>query len=162
MDNLNEAKIQKAIFDHFADRAIVLPNVYFRRSKWEMDALVVSKTGLTTEFEIKCTRADWKAEVKNKRLKHKYMTMTSAYSCYYHANYYNVICPSDLLTPDDITVLNPDYGLYYCDSLVIWPIKRGKKLHDKQVDHDDYVKFFKKLMYKLFNHSDKNRVRHSQ
>jgi len=156
----NEAKLQKLLFCEFAGRSIVVPNAHFRNSRWEMDALVITKAGYSYEYEIKCTKADFKNEFKKKATKHRYME--AGFSKRYHANYYSILCPEELITIEDVEELNPKYGLWWANRYWMKCQKKPVKLHDETISDKYYRALCVKLMYKIFNHCDKYTVRQKQ
>ena len=66
---MTEKEIQNALYSYCSQKQheYMIPNfhIYF-----EADFLSVTKAGFINEYEIKCTRSDFKAEFKNKKAKH--------------------------------------------------------------------------------------------
>jgi hypothetical protein len=73
----SESHYQRSVFRHIASNSgtLVMPNVkvfaavdardrYRRWHHWECDMLYVTKAGYATEYEIKVTKADFKADAK--------------------------------------------------------------------------------------------------
>jgi hypothetical protein len=154
-----EARIQKLIFEEYGKRALVVPNLYFRNSRFESDVVVIMKSGLSYEFEIKCSKADFRNEAKsfNKIQKHRYTGLAAER---YRTNYFYYICPEDLIRPDELLI--PDYGLAYVNGFRMRMVKKAKKLHDNRVGSDEYYGLARKMMYKLFNHSNRWKIRKAQ
>lgn len=154
---MNEARIQKLIFEKHCDRDLVVPNAYYRSSRWEMDALVVTKAGFTYEYEIKCSHSDFLNEQKSKKIKHKYMDGNAQYNRYY-ANYFYFVCPAEVIKKDE--VWDNRYGLMWVmNKYHLKLIKRATKIHDIKIPDKEYRALARKMMYKLFNNSDKYRIR---
>ena len=155
-----EARIQKLFFEKFCKSALVVPNLYFRNSRFESDIVVIQKTGLSYEYEIKCSKADFRSEftTRSKMLKHKYI---SPYSIGRHRpNFYSFVSPPDIIALEDIKI--DEYGLFHItDGFYIKKIRRPKRLHDNRVTSDEYYNLARKMMYKLFTHSDKFKIRKS-
>lgn len=68
---LTEIDIQKLIRQTFTsfDACLENMNIY----GWESDSLLVSKTLIVREFEIKASRADFLRDFKDKKAKHEYL-----------------------------------------------------------------------------------------
>jgi len=153
-----EARIQKIIFEQYAKRALVVPNIYFRNYRYEADVIVFMKSGLTYEFEIKCSRADFRNEFKkrSKVRKHKYTGLKNL--SHMRPNYYYFVSPENIIRPEELLI--DDYGLIHItDGFYMKEIKKAKKLHDHRVSPDEYYGLARKMMYKLFNHSDRWKIR---
>jgi len=155
--NHTEATLQKLVFREYAKTSIVVPNAYFRNSRWEMDTLVVTKAGFTHEFEIKTTKADFMNELKSKKYKHKYMSGGWGGTRYF-PNYYSILCPEDIVTLEDVDLLSGQYGLFHANKYWMRAVRRPKRLHSEKIGPEDYRKLCIKLMYKVFNHCDKYRI----
>lgn len=155
-----EARIQKLIFEEYGKRALVVPNLYFRNCPYESDAVVIMKSGLSYEYEIKCSRADFKREFKdtNKIMKHRHTSGRAAER--YRPNYFYYICPEDLIRPDELLI--DGYGLAYVNGYYIKTIKKAKKIHDNRVTESEYYGLARKMMFKLFNHSNRWKIRKAQ
>lgn len=84
------------------------PNTYL--DSWECDVLEVTKSGYTYEYEIKVSRADFKADkLKQKHGESKYDTLQAGK----RVNYFSYVCPQGLITPDEV----PEWaGLIYADT----------------------------------------------
>lgn len=94
---------------------------------WEVDLFSVGKSGMTYEFEVKISRADFLKD-KNKRkwefLKWKKIT----------PNYMSYVCPQGLITEKEI----PDFmGLYYYSDSEITEIKKPAQRHKIAIDIND-------------------------
>jgi len=148
-----EAKIQKHIFCEFSASSLIVPNCYFRSSRYEMDVFRVTPAGLSYEYEIKLTTADFNNELKHKKMKHRYMDVAP----YMSPNYYSFVCPEDVIKIEDIW--DDRYGLYVMNGYYLRCIRKPKKLHDTRIEQKYYWKLAKKLMFKYFNHADKFCVR---
>ncbi|MHC4644021.1 MAG: hypothetical protein ACYTBJ_00870 [Planctomycetota bacterium] len=154
--DLNEAKIQKLLFCEYAPGSLVVPNCHFRNGRWEMDVFRVTPAGLSYEYEIKMNKADFRNELKHKKMKHRYMDV----SPHMFANYYSFVCPTDVIPLED--VFDDRYGLFYVNGYYIRCIRKPKKLHDGRVEQKYHWALAKKLMFKYFNHADKYCVRRKQ
>lgn len=79
----------------------VLQNLYV--FGWESDILFLSRTGFWTEIEIKISRADFKADLKNKAGKHSALADPSVMT---KPNQFFYAVPEGLVTPEEI----PEYA----------------------------------------------------
>lgn len=104
----------------------IVPNVYIYN--WESDILAVNiNSKYITEYEIKISKSDFKADFKKKN-KHQLLTSKNKKeSC---PNYFYYVSPPGLIDKKDI----PDYaGLIEIGKEVKY-IKRAKLLHNKKSD----------------------------
>lgn len=156
---MNEARIQKLLFEKHCATGLVVPNAYFRNHWWEMDVLVVTKAGLAYEYEIKCTHADFLNEMKNKSWKHT--SKGQRYITRYKPNYYYFICPEGVIKKKEVVdTFGNTYGLIYIvKEFHLKTVIKAKKIHDERVMPSEHMDLARKMMYKLFNHSDKYRIR---
>ena len=67
-----EKEIQNVLYNYCSQKHhdYMIPNYHI---SYEADFVSVTKSGYINEYEIKCTRADFKAEFKHKIRKHKYL-----------------------------------------------------------------------------------------
>lgn len=114
VERWTEAQAQNAVYVHCAIKSheIVVPNSYV--FGWEADVVSVNKTGFITEFEIKVSRADFKAEAKkaHRRLLVDPVERLPLFGDRTHPrpNYFYFAVPEGLVTPEEV----PDYaGLIY-------------------------------------------------
>lgn len=86
----------------------VYPNTYI--CSWECDILEVTKAGYIYEYEVKVSRADFKADkLKQKHGENKYDALKAGK----RVNYFSYVCPKGLISPDEI----PEWaGLIYADT----------------------------------------------
>lgn len=66
---------------------------------WESDLLFLSKSGFWTEIEIKVSRADFKAEFRNKTGKHEVLSDTDNH---HKPNQFFYAVPEGLVQPDEV------------------------------------------------------------
>ena len=133
---MNEQDIQLALYNYrsfISVYPIVVPNIYL--FNWESDLIYLSGANYVTEWEIKISRADYKADF-NKKFKHKVLSGKINYSRpveFYYA------CPVNMIDISEV----PDYaGLYYIRDFqgkhVAEEIKKAPrfkyKISDKQVN----------------------------
>lgn len=112
---MNERDIQAALYDWracVAPSPPMIPNVYFYQ--WESDLLYISRAGYVTEFEVKLTRSDFRADFK-KVARHDRLKSggPGRPKFFYYAT------PKGLVLPDEV----PAYaGLIYIESS---PYRKG-------------------------------------
>lgn len=92
----------------------------------ELDVISVSKSGYVSEFEVKVSRSDFKADAKKRKWQY-FESLTSKYI----PNYFTYVCPIGLIQEEDI---KPYMGLiwYEDDTLVI--IRKPKRIHSFRQD----------------------------
>lgn len=136
-------KIADIITKNLADRSfpIYLTN-YENQGFAEADVFGISRAGQMYEFEIKVSKSDFFADLKNKKYKHKNLSEKKAIQiCYIWKkgkrteetferiimpNRFYYVCPFGLIDKSEI----PDYaGLIYCDSDKPMEIKPAPLLH---------------------------------
>ena len=96
-----EKLMQQKLQSYRSTARYVLQNLYV--FGWESDILFLSRTGFWTEIEIKISRADFKADLKNKAGKHSALTDPSVMT---KPNQFFYAVPEGLLTPEEI----PEYA----------------------------------------------------
>ena len=121
---------------------------------WEADVFGVNRNGYTYEYEIKRSRADFKAEFRNKKAKHERFAARRStrmydewkngkrtgdkYELIIMPNRYFFICPDGLIKPEEV----PEYaGLIYADhryydSMV--EVKKAPLLHRNKANSRVY------------------------
>jgi len=114
---------------------LVCKNFYLYEG-WECDVLSVSYNDTVTEYEIKRTRADFKADF-NKKDKH-FSTSNG-----YGANYFYYVCPVGLIKPGEL----PEYaGLVYCNNKGGYIAKKAPILHNETITFKQLKKIASKIM----------------
>jgi len=118
---MNEIDIIKNLAQHleFSKYPYQIPNAFIY--KWECDYWVMDQKGITREFEIKISRADYfKDAEKEKHTK----------AC--GANYFYYVCPTGLIQPSEV---DKRYGLIWINQHgAVEFKKRPVKLHDNLFD----------------------------
>lgn len=114
----------------------IINNVYFFEN--ESDVLLIRKSGITLDFEIKCSIQDMKKDVDKPR--HQHLLNRNQQ---FIANYFSYICPEFIIPLE----LVPEYaGLYYVsENGRIKEIKKSPKLHSHK--HPYKEPLFNKLYY---------------
>lgn len=110
----------------------------------ECDVISISKADFIYEYEIKISKADFKADFK--KLKHKLMIERKAVNekknFYYIPNYFYFVVPENLISIDDI----PEYaGLMYLINDKFVQIKKAPLLHKTKAS----VSFIRQLSHNL-------------
>jgi len=107
----------------------------------ELDVCAVSTSGYVSEFEVKISRADFKADCKKVA---KFEMYANAESGYPYAgkripNYFTYVCTSGIITEND---LQPYMGLIYFQDGLLITIRKPKLIHRHK--HDS-LKLLKKM-----------------
>lgn len=129
----------------------VYPNTYL--GSWECDILETTPSGYTYEYEVKISRADFKADkFKQKAGKSKYDILQSGK----RVNYFSYVCPKGLISPDEV----PEWaGLIYAQSYttqILSPIEHDIVDFEKVVF--DTIKCPKKLSRDKITPDVQNRI----
>jgi hypothetical protein len=164
----NEYAIQEFLHRHFVGRLYEVPNIYLY--SWESDFISVTRSGYVHEFEIKCSKADYRNDHKNKPekhtiLKHGHRELNNwekkSLGCGYkllnqseitpdnkilknRPNYFWYVCPENIIT--DV----PDYaGLMYVKGLN--PIvKKAPKLHNVKISDHQKIKLLSSMYHRYW------------
>lgn len=113
-------------------------NVKYLFSDWEIDVLSLNKSDYLTEFEVKVSRSDFKADSKKRKwqfYEKKIETMIS--------NYFYYACPNGLITENEIPVFA---GLIYVANDGIELIKKAPLLHKAKHDRNKVLTKFCRIM----------------
>ncbi len=139
---------EKVIIDRLI--ATYLPNVSFWNNNfyfydWESDFWILSKTGYATEFEIKITVSDFKADFKKKNRHSILPTGIYRQRKYSRPHRFYYVVPKGMIGVDQI----PEYaGLMYFDGFGFTKIKSAPILHkNMEIDYKYLAKkFFSKML----------------
>jgi len=125
--------IQKAIGKMMVlkNHGIVIENI---NTFWngEMDVMSISKSEMIHEFEVKISRADFKADLKKR--KWFWHHHPAADTC---PNYFSYCCPNNLIKLDEVPVY---CGLYYYSDNKITEVKKPKRIHKEKVADINRIK----------------------
>jgi len=157
---ITEAEIQNSLYREYGinkNHGWCCSNTY--NYNWECDFISITRAGYVHEYEIKLSKSDFKADFRNKKLKHEIIGTGSRAPSHWEneimnwpkqtgysqgvkaqfvdgrkpckrPNYFWYVCPQGLIDKDQI----PEYaGLIYIDD---WQkiIKKAPCLHRKKVD----------------------------
>lgn len=124
---------------------ILIPNFFV--GMYEMDVFKISASGIVSEYEIKISRSDFKADF-NKTAKHDLLKAGRLTT-----NRFFFVTPKDLLTINDI----PKYAgwLEYSDNY-LHTKKNAPLLHKKK--YTDFAKLARQLAFREANHRGKVRM----
>lgn len=113
-------------------------NVKYVFTDSEVDVLSLNKNDYTTEFEVKISRSDFKADAKKK--KWKWYVLKHKKRC---PNYFYYVCPSGLISIDEIA----DYsGLIYYNGEQLEVIKKASMIHNGKSDRTKLLTKFCRVM----------------
>lgn len=113
-------------------------NVKYLFSDWEIDVLSLNKSDYLTEFEVKVSRSDFKADSKKRKwqfYERKVETMIS--------NYFYYACTNGLISVNEIPVFA---GLLYVTNDGIETIKKAPLLHKAKHDRNKVLTKFCRIM----------------
>ena len=104
---------------------------------WESDYLIITRSNLAYEIEIKISRSDFKNDFKHKEDKHLLFEGGDKLGKFSKAggmpNYFYYAVPNELITPEEV----PQYaGLIYLQPWGATVVKKAKKLTDDNFDAD--------------------------
>lgn len=123
------SEIQKIICRHEVLKFnLCCENVKYLFSDWECDVLSLNKVGYLTEFEVKISKSDFKADSKKRKVKFYEMRIQK-----HIPNYFYYVCPDGLIKNEQL----PNYaGLFYVIDNELKVIKKAPLLskfkHDKE------------------------------
>jgi hypothetical protein len=143
MPRWTEAHVQNAVYVHcrIKNHEIIVPNSCVLG--WEADVISVNRTGFVSEFEVKVSRSDFKAEAKkeHRRLLTDPVQKSRLFGDVVHPrpNYFYFAVPVGLVAPEEV----PDYaGLLYVHKQVeghhlyygtASEVKAPKRLHREKI-----------------------------
>lgn len=106
----------------------------------EADVLSLTPYGYTTEFEVKISRNDFKADAKKTKWRHYNRELEGMIDQYAMVpNYFYYVCPENLINESEI---KPYQGLIYIVEGEALLIKKAKRIHSVKLN---YVKTLQKL-----------------
>jgi len=177
---MTEQKIIKSLFNFANDKGhkYMCSNTMCIPGVGEADFLSVNKSLFITEYEIKVSKSDFKADFRNKVAKHKRMVgelisrrkwtghcKTTNEGIYEEweeiqkpfVNYFFFVCPKDLISIEEV----PDYaGLIYAEEIsmnykdytrvICTQIKKPKRFHMDKVSDKVLLDMYRSVMYKYY------------
>lgn len=104
---------------------------------WESDYLVITRSNVVYEIEIKISKSDFKNDFKHKEDKHLLFEGGNRLGKFSKKggmpNYFYYAVPNGLIAPEEV----PEYaGLIYLQPWGATIVKEGKKLTDEKFDSD--------------------------
>lgn len=150
---MTEKDIQYALYNYRLSISIfpiMIPNVY--HYYWESDLLYISKAKYVTEYEIKISYSDFKADAR-KVTKHQFLANKGGGPSYfYYACPYNMIKISELPPYAGLFYINKrnkghmHHTDYYATCVKTAPRRNTKPMTDK-----GYISALQKSVYKYWN-----------
>lgn len=151
---LTEEKIQE--FLHSRHPLLTSPkyeafNMFLFGPKWESDYLVFSKAGYIWEAEIKISRSDFQADLRNKAEKHRNLLLgLKGESPVPVPNHFVYVCPEDVIRPEDLEEL-PYAGLLWITKTGYFRWQTGiPQIHKGKCPFDDAT-LAEKFHYAMLN-----------
>ena len=172
---MKEINIIEALFSFNLEKGhqYMSSNTQSIPSVGEADFVSVNKNNFVTEFEIKTSRSDYKADFK-KTGKHDLMKGVGRRSDYFDrdlrktvwsnkpfVNYFYYVVPKDLINIDEV----PEYaGLIYVTryemegggySYICDEIKKPKRFHKNKCEDSFIMRMLRSVMFKYYNNIHK-------
>ncbi len=164
---MNEKTIQNALWGFCGQKQHkpIISNYYFMKRSWESDLISVTASDLVHEFEIKCTVSDFKADFRNKKMKHKHMKDLMNKKPPFHAtqkmympNYFWFVLAENVWKE---SIVIPDYAGIICvkrgtnyqgkKSLRARLVKNAPRLHTTKICETEKISMGTGLMYRYWN-----------
>lgn len=163
-----EYAIQEYLHRYFVGRLYEVPNIYLY--SWESDFISVTRSGYVHEFEIKCSKADYHNDYKNKPERHTILengyrelnhwekkSLDNNFSLFNREkltadnkilenrpNYFWYVCPEGIIA--DV----PDYaGLMYVKNLNP-VIKKAPKLHPVKISDHQKIRLLTSMYHRYW------------
>lgn len=165
-DKYTESLIQSILAQQFCikkNHEMVVPNIKCTHGYWEADLLSLTKTNLVHEFEIKCSRADWKKELNQingighpgrKLYRHKMLTeqFHSNDDLNISPNYFWVVAPSGIVQLDELPLWCGYIEVYeHRDQQKIKIVKSASRLHAYKARDKVIMSMARGLNYRLWS-----------
>ena len=111
-------------------------------SRWfnseEIDVLAINKSDYLTEYEVKISRSDFKADAKKSKWIW-YLGATESLT----PNYFYYVCPQGLILKEEL----PKFaGLIYATSEGLQTIKKAPQIHKKSANRFNVLKKFCRII----------------
>jgi len=142
LDKLKEHEIQQVLFKSFSSGSIVIPNLSV--DGFERDLVLITNARFYYEYEIKCTRSDFKADIEHKKYKHSMFVNEAVASKFFIPKRFYYVCQGDIVTVADL----PEYAglikIYWNMKYLKWDlniikkapsVKWAKKLSKEKMDY---------------------------
>lgn len=136
---MNAKEIQKVICSaEVLKRNLCCENVKYLFSDYECDVLSLNKSGYLTEYEVKISRSDFKADSR----KRKILFYKQCYSTFNQPNKFYYCCPPGLIKADEV----PKFAglIYVSDKLEV--IKTAPFMHKELIKKERVIEKFCRVM----------------
>lgn len=145
-----EADIQDSLFKFLAKKKInfIVPNVNLYYS-YESDLVSVSGAKFVSEYEIKISVSDFRAEFKNKRHKHTNLSDQKITSVI--PNYFFFVFPVGLWLEKEQYLKIPEYAGLITVGEEVRVIKKAPRLHSEKANSDKLAYLGRGLMYRFWD-----------
>lgn len=127
---MNSKDIQDILMEFFYAKPVKITN--YSGLGHEADLLMITKSGIVYEYEIKTSRSDFKREFskvgKHQALKNKNIKTSKWRDYPIVANHYYFACKPNLIKAEDV----PEYAglVWVSENRTVQVIKKAPKLHD--------------------------------
>jgi len=155
---MTEVEVQNLVWREYATSSnlVVIPcsNVL----GWEADMLVVTRALLAHEFEIKLTRADFRADMGKEKWAHfqafragSMVLQVDRYGFSARvlrpANYFWYVCPPDLLVTADVPTFA---GLAYATRDGLRTMKKPERLHREKLSQSQVMQITRAMSFRYW------------
>lgn len=145
---MTEAEIQDALYIEFDRRRhhLIVPNVCM--FGWESDLVSVTAAGFVCEYEIKCSRSDFKADMKKYRHRHLIDPHREQITLQKMPAYFYYVTPRDLISKSDLPA---HAGLIYSHPMlqIVHPAPR---LHANKITPHQEQWLFRSMAARYWRH----------
>ncbi|MBI3654028.1 MAG: hypothetical protein HY231_23605 [Acidobacteria bacterium] len=149
MSSLTERQIQQALYVWRFRKGDLLwvPNSCC--FGWEADFISLSRAMYATEYEIKISVADFKAEFKKKPDKHNHLLNEKKS----RPNYFYFVAPTGLIGVEDVPeyaglILIAKNGLFPYNAIQV--VKKARLLHKRKLSEQSLMQLAKSLCYRFW------------
>ena len=139
--NKDEAAAFKRLYYlNYSSHPIMVNNINWP-GYGECDIVACSKAGYTTEYEVKASRADFLAEMRNKAEKHMRLSAGLGPNRFYFITYPDMIKPAELL---------PKMGLIVIKGNRLDTVVKASRQHPEKADAEFFSMIANRLTRKAY------------
>lgn len=167
MNPLCERDIQHLLANDFCikrQHEMCVPNIKCTHGWWEADLLSLTKSNLTHEFEIKCSRSDWRKEynqIHNEQLhpgrkRYRHNTITEQHACdddlLLSPNYFWIVAPAGVVLDDELPSYAGWIEVYEFRSKIrLKVLKNAPRIHRFKATDKTVMSMARGLNYRLWS-----------
>jgi len=166
-EKFTEAYIQEILARDFCikkNHEMVVPNIKCTHGWWEADLLSITRSSLIHEFEIKCSRSDWRKELNQitndqihpGRKRYRFETISEQFDSdddhKSSPNYFWVVAPEGVVNVDE---LPPYAGLihvyFFRGKPKIKKVVAARRIHPFKATDKEIMAMARGLNYRLWD-----------